>query len=85
MRTKTLEFLDKMAEQGETRISLTRLKVELINKTDIGRNEVKAYMRYLIDSGLVKGVGGEFFEFDNDLRLNLRREADAKDKYNDLP
>jgi len=78
MRTKTLNFLDKLAERGENRFSLKMMRVKLINIADIGRNEITAYTKYLIDSNLVKKVGPEVFEINHELRLELRREEDAK-------
>ena len=74
MRTITLKFLDRMAEQGETRFSIGRLRVQLVNLSSVGRNEVTAYVKYLIDSGLLKEASPGIFEIDHELRLKLGGE-----------
>ena len=71
MRNKSLEFLDKMAEEGENNFSLSRLRVQLVTLLDVGRNELRAYTIYLVDSGLIKETGPERFEINNDLRLKM--------------
>ena len=74
MKTKTLKVLDNLSERGLTQISLLKLKVEFINQTNIGRGEFKAYARYMIDSGLIQNTGGEFYQINHELRLNLKEE-----------
>jgi hypothetical protein len=85
MRKRTLNFLDRLTARGINHFSIKTLQVFLVSYGDVGRNEIKAYTRYLIDSGLIKNTNGEIYKINNDLRLDLEAEEEnAKNSKNEM-
>lgn len=71
---KSLDFLDLLASRGENTFTTAKLRTLLTSTLNLGRTEIGAFTKYLMNTGLIKNIYGETYEINNQLRLDMRED-----------